>query len=447
MCIRDRPSSVPRSPRSRRSCRCWRDTPTWSWTTWGRQSCPASSTSGPSSSNDARTSPASTRSYGDFWGSRQRCVSIATGPCSCVQSQPRLALTASTRCGPLRRPCRCPNRSRPRWPGSSACTADRQRPVTGPHRAIAATRLAVRKTLGEIEQVHPGALVLVACSGGADSLALAAAVAFEAPRAGLSPGAVIVDHDLQEGSLAVAERAADQCRGLGLEPVEIVTVQVWSSGGGHGNGDGVASGPEARARDARYSAFEDVAERVGAVAVLLGHTRDDQAEQVLLGLARGSGARSLSGMPARRGPYVRPLLGVARATTVAACEAAGLTAWVDPHNSDPAYGRVRARALLPVLETELGPGAVAALARSADLLREDADALDDLATEARGELGRPGPRLPGRRAHRRPHGADRPNVPVPQPLPGRARSPGPGARRERAPDRMPGRCCVDPPTP
>ena len=259
--------------------------------------------------------------------------------------------------------------------------------MTGPHRAIAATRLAVRKTLGEIEQVHQGALVLVACSGGADSLALAAAVAFEAPRAGLSPGAVIVDHDLQEGSLAVAERAADQCRGLGLEPVEIVTVQVWSSGGGHGNGDGVASGPEARARDARYSAFEDVAERVGAVAVLLGHTRDDQAEQVLLGLARGSGARSLSGMPARRGPYVRPLLGVARATTVAACEAAGLTAWVDPHNSDPAYGRVRARALLPVLETELGPGAVAALARSADLLREDADALDDLATEARGELG------------------------------------------------------------
>ena len=258
--------------------------------------------------------------------------------------------------------------------------------MTGPHRAIAATRLAVRKTLGEIEQVHQGALVLVACSGGADSLALAAAVAFEAPRAGLSPGAVIVDHDLQEGSLAVAERAADQCRGLGLEPVEIVTVQVWSSGGGHGNGDGVASGPEARARDARYSAFEDVAERVGAVAVLLGHTRDDQAEQVLLGLARGSGARSLSGMPARRGPYVRPLLGVARATTVAACEAAGLTAWVDPHNSDPAYGRVRARALLPVLETELGRGTVAALARSADLLREDADALDDLAAQARVEL-------------------------------------------------------------
>ena len=250
--------------------------------------------------------------------------------------------------------------------------------MTGPHRAIAATRVAVRRAFAQMDQIKDGGrLVLVACSGGADSLALAAAVAFEAPRAGLSAGAVIVDHGLQEGSLAVACRGADQCRSLGLDPVEVVTVQVASSG----------SGPEAHARDARYRAFEAVAGRVGAVAVMLGHTRDDQAEQVLLGLARGSGARSLSGMPARRGPYVRPLLGVARSTTVAACEAAGLTAWVDPHNSDTAYGRVRARALLPILEAELGRGTVAALARSADLLREDADALDDLAGRAREELG------------------------------------------------------------
>ena len=249
--------------------------------------------------------------------------------------------------------------------------------MTGPHRAIAATRVAVRKALGQIEQVEQGGLVLVACSGGADSLALAAAVAFEAPRAGLSAGAVIVDHGLQEGSLAVAGVAAEQCRRLGLDPVEVVTVRVGTAG----------SGPEAQARDARYGAFEEVAERVGAVAIMLGHTRDDQAEQVLLGLARGSGARSLSGMPARRGRYVRPLLGVARTTTAAACEAAGLTAWEDPHNSDPAYGRVRARALLPLLEAELGPGTVAALARSADLLRVDADTLDDLAVVARAELG------------------------------------------------------------
>jgi tRNA(Ile)-lysidine synthase len=232
-----------------------------------------------------------------------------------------------------------------------------------------------------MDPFQPGGLVLVACSGGADSLALAAAVAFEAPRAGLTAGAVIVDHDLQEGSRAVAQRAAGQCHSLGLDPVEVVRVQV----------AGVGSGPESRARDARYQAFADAVQRVGAVAVLLGHTRDDQAEQVLLGLARGSGARSLSGMPARRGPYVRPLLGVPRSTTVAACHAAGLAAWVDPHNSDPAYGRVRARALLPILETELGAGTVAALARSADLLREDADALDDLAAQALSRLRELGP--------------------------------------------------------
>ena len=273
--------------------------------------------------------------------------------------------------------------------------------MTGPHRAIAATRVAVRRALAQIDPVTPitpvtsvtpgprRALVLVACSGGADSLALAAAVAFEAPRAGFSAGAVIVDHDLQEGSLAAAERATGQCRSLGLDPVELVRVQVGASGGSE---PGSGSGPESRARDARYGAFEDVAGRLGAVAVLLGHTRDDQAEQVLLGLARGSGARSLAGMPARRGPYLRPFLGVGRATTAAACAAAGLTVWVDPHNSDPAYGRVRARGLLPVLEADLGPGTVAALARTADLLRDDADALDDLAAQALSGLGGPGSR-------------------------------------------------------
>jgi tRNA(Ile)-lysidine synthase len=245
-----------------------------------------------------------------------------------------------------------------------------------------------------MEGIDRNPLVLVACSGGADSLALAAATAFEAPRAQLSAGAVIVDHGLQEDSGAVAERAAIQCRQLGLSPVEVVKVNVGSSRSseleGAGQGPVSGSGPEARARDARYAAFEGAIKRLGAAAVLLGHTRDDQAEQVLLGLARGSGARSLSGMPARRGPYARPLLGLDRATTVAACEAAGLTAWVDPHNSDPAYSRVRARALLLVLETELGPGTVAALARSADLLRDDADALDDLAARAREDLGSDG---------------------------------------------------------
>lgn len=223
-------------------------------------------------------------------------------------------------------------------------------------------------------------LVLVACSGGPDSLALAAACAFEAPRRRVRAGAVVVDHQLQEGSAAVAQRAAEQCRGLGLDPVRVVTV-------GCAPGQ---EGLEASARGARYAALEAEAQQLGADLVLLGHTRDDQAEQVLLGLARGSGARSLSGMPSARGRYRRPFLDVTRAQTEAACAAQGLHPWADPHNSDPAYARARVRALIPTMEEVLGPGLAAALARTADQLRADADYLDALAGKALADLG-PGP--------------------------------------------------------
>ncbi len=246
--------------------------------------------------------------------------------------------------------------------------------MTGPHPVVAAVRLSVR---GVLASLPPGARVLAACSGGADSLALADALAFEAPKLAIDAGAVVVDHGLQAGSAGVARRAALQCRGLGLDPVEVVTVAVDPSG----------VGPEAAARAARYAALEEAADRVGASLVLLGHTRDDQAEQVLLGLARGSGARSLSGMPARRGRYARPLLGLSRAQTAAACAASGLEPWADPHNDDPAYARVRARRVLPALEAALGPGVAAALARTADRLREDADHLEELAAAAAESLG------------------------------------------------------------
>lgn len=253
--------------------------------------------------------------------------------------------------------------------------------MTGPDPAVAATRLAVREHLADAPQ---GSLLLVACSGGPDSLALAAAVAFEAPRAGLRAGAVVIDHHLQEGSALVAEAAAAQCREMGLHPVMVADVQVRSSG----------AGLESDARTARHAALEEQANRLGAAVVMLGHTRDDQAEQVLLGLSRGSGARSLSGMPTRRGVFVRPLLALPRATTVAACAAYGIDAWDDPHNRDDSFRRVRARRLLAALEGELGPGFASALARSADLLREDADFLEGLAVQARADLpeaqGRPG---------------------------------------------------------
>jgi tRNA(Ile)-lysidine synthase len=239
--------------------------------------------------------------------------------------------------------------------------------MTGPAPAVAAVRGAVRASLTDLEAAS---LVLVACSGGPDSLALAAATAFEAPRAGLNAGLLTVDHQLQPGSAEVAAQVAAWARAVGLDPVEVLTVRVDRAGG-----------PEAAARAARYAALDRAAEHHGAAAVLLGHTRDDQAETVLLGLARGSGARSLAGMPAVRGRYRRPLLDLPRATTAAACAAEHLTPWVDPHNTDPAFARSRVRALLPALEQAAGPGVIAGLARSARLLRSDADALDVLAEE------------------------------------------------------------------
>ena len=218
--------------------------------------------------------------------------------------------------------------------------------------------------------------MLVALSGGPDSLALAAAAAFEVPRAGLRAGAVIVDHGLQVGSVDAAARAAVQATALGLGPVIVRTVTVGSTGG-----------PEAAARTARYAALAAVAAESGAAAVLLGHTLDDQAETVLLGLARGSGATSLRGMDSRNGLYLRPLLGIRRSTTVQFCVDSGLEPWVDPQNSDRAFTRVRVRqTVLPVLESELGPGVAEALARTAEQLREDAEALDHFAVELVEEL-------------------------------------------------------------
>lgn len=223
--------------------------------------------------------------------------------------------------------------------------------------------------------------MLVACSGGADSLALAAAAGFVGGRLGVRVGAVVVDHGLQAGSEGVAERAADQCRGLGLEPVVVRRVMV-----------GVDGGPEAAARTARYLALAASADDLGASAILLGHTLDDQAEQVLLGLARGSGARSLSGMPARRGRYVRPFLALRRAETVAACDALGLDPWHDPTNTTGSGLRTRVRTeVMPLLVDVLGPGVASALARTADQLRDMADALDlaaaDLLADARDDDG------------------------------------------------------------
>jgi tRNA(Ile)-lysidine synthase len=215
--------------------------------------------------------------------------------------------------------------------------------------------------------------LLVACSGGADSLALAFAARYVAIRRYLDYAAAVIDHQLQDGSAEVAAGVEQQLDRLGYTDVMVTTVQVDHS---------ASVGPEAAARQARYRAL-DAAARARSATVLLGHTLDDQAETVLLGLARGSGGRSLAGMAPRAGHLLRPFLNLRRATTEQACAELGLEPWQDPHNTDRRFSRVRVReAVLPTLETELGPGVAEALARTAELLRDDTDLLDRLAADA-----------------------------------------------------------------
>ncbi len=235
--------------------------------------------------------------------------------------------------------------------------------------ARAAVRLAVRRALGADDR-----RILVACSGGADSLALLAGTVFEAKRSGSTVIGATVDHGLQVGSAEHAAEVVEQMAALGADETATIRVTV----------DPGPAGIEAGAREARYAALGQLAEHLGVDLLLLGHTLDDQAETVLLGLARGSGGRSLAGMRPDfllDGTVVRrPLLEITRSQTEAACTAEGVTWWNDPHNADPGFARVRVRsAVLPVLERELGPGVAAALARTGEQLREDMDVLDEMA--------------------------------------------------------------------
>jgi tRNA(Ile)-lysidine synthase len=243
--------------------------------------------------------------------------------------------------------------------------------------AVAEVRRAVRTLLDEYEPAS--GVLAVAVSGGADSLALAAATAQLAARRGLTLHGLVVDHQLQPGSADVAGRAAKQLRALGFPEVRVLEVDVRGPGG-----------VEAAARRARYAALREALPAPDSL-VLLGHTRDDQAETVLLGLGRGSGARSIAGMRRLDPPWARPLLDVPRAVTAAACADLGLDPWQDPHNADPGFARARLRhEVLPLLEDVLQGGVAHALARTAAQLREDADALDAIAAEVRERAGKEG---------------------------------------------------------
>ena len=239
--------------------------------------------------------------------------------------------------------------------------------------ATVAIRSAVRECLSSCSA---GDTVLVAVSGGADSLALAAALIPESKNLLVNLVGVTIDHQLQKSSDKQAEKVLAQLLKLGISQVEIVKVDVE-----------LLDGLEASARRARYAALDAVAERHNAKLIFLGHTLNDQAESVLLGLARGSGARSLSGMARCTDKYCRPLLEISRSETLAACAENNLIPWIDPHNSDSQFARVRVRTdALPKLEESIGPGITEALARSADLLRDDADALDGWANQVSANL-------------------------------------------------------------
>jgi tRNA(Ile)-lysidine synthase len=220
----------------------------------------------------------------------------------------------------------------------------------------------------------------VACSGGPDSLALLALAA----EAGLEPIAVHVDHGARAGSAAEARIVGEFAERLGT--------------GFAAEAVAVAPGPnfEARAREARYAALERARERLGATAVLVGHSRDDQAETVLLNTLRGAGVPGLAGMPVRRGTIVRPLLDVPRADLAAVCARLGLCPLDDPMNADPAHRRIwLRREVIPALEVGAGRDLRAVLARQASVARADSDLLDALAVDVLVRAGTAAPERAG----------------------------------------------------
>ena len=200
-------------------------------------------------------------------------------------------------------------------------------------------------------------------------MALAVALFIERSNTKVIP--IVIDHGLQEGSAQITSQTIERLKQIGFTQVESARAQVT-----------MTDGLEASARRARYQLFNQFIETYQPKYFLLAHTLNDQAENVLLGLARGSGARSLSGMAVKNNIFVRPLLKISREVTTAACSEARIEIWSDPHNEDLRFTRVRVRKnLLPIIEDNLGPGITEALVRSADLLRDDADALDGFAAE------------------------------------------------------------------
>jgi len=240
-------------------------------------------------------------------------------------------------------------------------------PASAPDVAVGVDALAPWRAHARFDAPGLAAPVVVGCSGGADSVALLAL----ACDAGLAPVAVHVDHGVRRDSDAEAAAVAEVAERLGAR---FAARSVRIDPGGN---------LEARARDARHAALDDARRAAGASMVLLGHTQDDQAETVVLNLLRGAASPGLAGMAAARGTVARPLLGMRRAETRAICDALALPVLDDPMNADPAFRRVAVRtSVLPLLSEVAGRDLVPVLARQAEVLRDESEFLDALATAA-----------------------------------------------------------------
>jgi tRNA(Ile)-lysidine synthase len=225
--------------------------------------------------------------------------------------------------------------------------------------------------------------VLVACSGGPDSTALADATMALSRSGGVGPVTLVhVDHGLRAGSGSEGE-VVRRLGEAGAAGVMLLRARV---GGG--------ASLERAAREARYAALDRCVATGAAAWVLLGHTASDQAETVLMRLVSGTGITGLAGIPERRGPYLRPFLRVSRTRLLAYLAERGLPALDDPMNRDPRFARSRARhSWLPLLGRD-NPQLEAALCRAAASAREQREVLDALArrvaAEARERSGVPG---------------------------------------------------------
>jgi tRNA(Ile)-lysidine synthase len=211
-------------------------------------------------------------------------------------------------------------------------------------------------------------------------MALASATLFESKKLQLQVATVTIDHGLQKTSAKVTEQTLEKLHQIGITEAWSKKVKVGTKGG-----------PEAAARDARYEALESIRIESKSDFIVLGHTANDQAETVLLGLTRGSGSRSLSGMSVRSEKLLRPLLSIERATTEQFCKDEYILPWRDPQNKDLKFLRVRIRKLvLPFLEKQLGNGIFSNLIRTSSQLQEDDQYLSSVATKAFKKIAKTG---------------------------------------------------------